>query len=492
MNEVILFLVVLLPVIGGILIPLLPYKNRKQMMVYIEVIVLLTSAAAFYMLFHRPSRGFTLIYFTGNLTIRFHLDGLGCVFVGLLASLWPLATLYAFEYMTKERHEKIFFMFYTITYGVTLGIALSDNILTLYCFYEMLTLVTLPLVMHTLSREAILASRKYLYYSLGGAAFSFIGMVFIISFGTSSQFLLGGVMDPVKIGNRQDLLYLVYVLTFFGFGVKAAVCPFNSWLPDAGVAPTPVTALLHAVAVVKSGAFAIMRVTFYSFGTGFLRGSWAQYVTMAAAVITIVYGCSIALKETHLKRRLAYSTISNLSYILFGVTIMTPLGLVGALCHLIFHAVIKICAFFCAGAVIHQTERNYINELDGLGRKMPKVFIVFTISGLALMGVPGLCGFISKWNLAKAALSSGNMLAVAGIGCLLVSAILTAIYMMSTSVRAFFPGKDFDYSTLKDARDPNWMLLLPLVLFVIAMVIFGLHSAPLVSWFTDIANGVFK
>ena len=238
------------------------------------------------------------------------------------------------------------------------------------------------------------------------------------------------------------------MLAFFGFGVKAAVCPFNSWLPDAGVAPTPVTALLHAVAVVKAGAFAIIRLTYYCFGTEFLRGTWAQTVVMTVTIVTIVYGCSRAVKETHIKRRLAYSTISNLSYILFGVTIMTPAGLVGALSHMIFHAVMKICSFFCAGAVIHQSGRNYVYELDGLGRRMPKVFGIFTVSAMALTGVPGLCGFISKWNLAKAAVESDNPLAFAGVGA-------------------------------------------PLFLLVLAIVGFGLYSAPIVEFFTKISQGLF-
>ena len=393
--------------------------------------------------------------------------------------------------MTKEEHEKIFFLFYTMTYGITLGIALSANLLTMYFFYELLTLVTVPLVMHTLTREAILASRKYLYYSLGGAAFAFIGLIMIIIYGTTTDFILGGVLDLTKIGGRTNVLLFVYVMAFLGFGVKAAVFPFNSWLPQAGVAPTPVTALLHAVAVVKSGAFAIIRLTYYSFGVDFLKGTWAQTTVMLVVMFTIVYGCSRAVKETHLKRRLAYSTISNLSYILFGVTIMTPLGLVGALTHLIFHAVIKICSFFCAGAIIHQTEKQYVHELDGMGYRMPCVFGIFTVSALALMGVPGLAGFISKWNLASAAVESGNPVAYFGIACLLISALLTAIYMLTIVVRAFFPGKDFDDSSIKEFKDPNWKMLLPLFVFVFFIIAFGLYSQPLTDFFRDVAAGLY-
>lgn len=487
MQEYYLFIVILLPILGGILIPLLPLKNRNHMAVYTEAVVLLNAVLVWVLLFQTPEDSFTIMRFTGSLSLALHMDGLSKVFAGLISFLWPLATLYAFEYMKHEKHEKAFFMFYVATYGVTLGIALSANVLTMYLFYEMLTLITVPLVIHTLSREAILAARKYMYYSLGGAAFAFIGVVFLIVYGQTSDFTFGGVLDLVKVGDRQNVLLWVYVLSFFGFGVKAAVCPFNSWLPQAGVAPTPVTALLHAVAVVKSGAFAIIRITYYSFGTDFLKGTWAQNVVMAAAMLTIVYGCSMAIKERHLKRRLAYSTISNLSYILFGVTIMTPLGLVGALCHLVFHAFMKICSFFCAGAVIYKTGKTYVYELDGLGRKMPKVFGIFTISAFALMGVPGLCGFISKFHLARAAVESQNTLAYFGIGTLLISAFLTAVYMFSIIMRAFYPPADFDYNTIKDAKDPNWMMLLPLFIFVIAMLAFGLFSSPIVHIFEQIA-----
>ena len=276
-----------------------------------------------------------------------------------------------------------------------------------------------------------------------------------------------------------------------GFGVKAAICPFNSWLPDAGVAPTPVTALLHAVAVVKAGAFAILRLTYYSFGTEFLKGTWAQNVVMVIVMFTIVYGCSRAVKETHIKRRLAYSSISNLSYILFGAVIMTPLGMMGALTHMVFHAVMKICSFFCAGAIMHQTDKHYVHELDGLGYQMPGVFAIFTISAFGLMGVPGFAGFISKWNLAGAAVESSNPLAYAGIVCLLISALLTAIYMLTIVVRAFFPEKSFDNSKIKEYRDPNWKMMVPLSIFAILILIFGLYSGPIVDFLTDVANGLY-
>lgn len=488
MHIAVMIAVVLLPVLGGILIPMLPFRSRREMLWYIEALVLINSLLVMTMLLFQPEEAFVLFRFTGNLRVSFHLDGMGRVFAAMAAVLWPLAVLYSFEYMKKEENEKTFFMFYVITYGVTLGIAMADNILTMYFFFEMMSLVTLPLIMHTRTREAVLASRSYLYYMIGGAAFAFIGMIFILSYGTTSAFVPGGVLDMGKIGDKTDLMLFVYVLCFLGFGVKTAIWPFSNWLPKAGVAPTPVTALLHAVAVVNTGAFATMRITYYSFGTGLLRGTWAQDVVMVLVIFTIVYGCSRALKETHLKRRLAWSTVSNLSYILFGVVMMTPMGLMGALCHMLFHSFMKIGSFFCAGAVIYKTEKSYVHELDGLGRKMPRVFVIFTLCGMALMGVPGLAGFISKWQLAQAAIASEDPLAWVGVGALLVSALLTAIYMLTISVRAFFPGKEFDYASISDAKDPGWMMLLPLVIFVIVIVIFGLHPQPFLEALWNVAS----
>ena len=482
--------VILFPMLLGVLVRIIPFKKRSSMEVFLLAGVILNSLAVWYLILTGVPEAFTLARFFGGLTITFKIDGLSMIFASLVSFLWPLATLYAFEYMTKEENERTFFMFYTITYGVTLGISMAENILTMYFFYELLTLVTVPLVMHTLSREAILASRKYLYYSVGGAAFAFIGMIFVIIYGITPSFTYGGVFTQDVISRMSNVLLFVYVMAFMGFGVKAAICPFNSWLPDAGVAPTPVTALLHAVAVVKSGAFAIIRLTFYCFGPDIVRGTWAQNVLMIIVMFTIVYGCSRAVKETHIKRRLAYSTISNLSYILFGVIILSPLGFVGALCHLVFHAFMKIASFFCAGAVMHQTEKHFVHELDGLGKRMPQVFTIFTISSLALMGVPGLAGFISKWYLATAAAESGNICAYFGIGALLVSALLTAIYMMSIVFRAFFPGVDFDESKVSQFTDPNWKMTVPLWIFIIFVVAFGVNSAPLVEFFNKVANGL--
>lgn len=505
MSSVYLILPVVLPIVGGALTPLLHLSEKKRNL-YLETLVLVTSALALLCVLRRPEEGFTMFHLTGNLDFALRLDGLGSMFTCLIATLWPLATLYAFEYMRHEKRTTSFFAFYTMTYGVTLGIAMAKNLVTMYLFYELLTLVSVYLVMHPMTRKALRASRVYLYYSIGGAAFAFFALVFVVIFGSTTDFIPGGVLDVGMIGGNTQMILVAYLLAFWGFGVKAAVFPFQGWLPRASVAPTPVTALLHAVAVVKSGAFAILRLTYFSFGARFLRGTWAQWVVMAAAMVTILYGSTMAVREAHWKRRLAYSTVSNLSYILLGSSMMSPAGLMAALSHMVFHAFMKISSFFCAGAVMHQTGKTYIYELDGLGRKMPVTFGCLTVASLSLVGIPLFAGFISKWNIIRSAFLCGmgqegsiSLLCFGAGGVLLYSALMTAVYMLTVLIRAYFPkvfqeGKegreeaDKDGETALGAKDPNWMMVLPLLVFTAVIIGFGLHSQPLMDFLAAIGG----
>ena len=491
MSQYWILAAILLPFFGGVLIPVLPFSTRRGMCVYIEGVVLATSAIVAGLLAGGTTTVFHVVHFVNDLSISFKIDGMTIVFAALVAVLWPLATLYAFEYMEHEIRQPYFFMFYTMTYGVTLGIAFASDIMSMYFFYELLTLATVPLVMFTMTREAILAVRRYLYYSLGGAAFALMGMIFIMVYGETCEFVMGGVLSREAVGEHAPVLLVIYFFSFMGFGVKSAIWPFSSWLPQAGVAPTPVTALLHAVAVVNAGAFAIIRLTYYSFGIEFLRGTWVQSACMAVSMFTIVYGCSRALKESHIKRRLAWSTVSNLSYIIFGATMMSPQGLVGALCHFVFHGVMKIGAFLCAGAFMHQTGCSYVYEMDGMGKKMKVVFGCFTLCALGLMGVPGFAGFISKWNLTSAAVFGESPLGWLGVACLLISALLTAIYLLSVVARAFFPKREMEDKVQAEITDPGWMMCVPLLLSGICTVLLGWFSHPLVEFFRDVARGIY-
>ena len=298
---------VLLPFAGAVI----SYFMRKRLAAFKKPFVIgitaLTSAFVWLCVFFSRGSDVTLFYFTDTLRVGLCPDGIGLFFAALASVMWIFTVIYAFEYMKGKEHLNMFFAFFTAAYGATLGIAMSADLLTMYFFYEILTLVTLPLVIQPMTKKAIRAGRKYLYMSLGGSAFAFIGLVILIHQTGQAEFVPGGIYD-----NALDTTGLVaYLLTFLGFGVKSAVFPLHIWLPAASVAPTPVTALLHAVAVVKSGVFAIIRVTYYCYGVEAIRGTWAQYTALIIAIITIVYGSAMALRERHFKRRLAYSTVSN-------------------------------------------------------------------------------------------------------------------------------------------------------------------------------------
>ncbi len=480
-----------MPLIGGAFLIGAKHWDYEKIKLETQVVTIITSIIVFCALFDRPEKPLVLFELVGNLKIMLKLDGLGSIFAGLVAFLWPFANMYAFEYMKHDKERKhIFFGFYIMTYGTTLGIAFSGNLLTMYLFYEVLTFVTMYLVLHPMTKKAIRATRQYLYYSLGGAVFGFFSIICLEFFGDTSQFVLGGVLDMKLVRDNVNMVLLMFVFAFCGFGVKAALFPFHGWLPKASVAPTPVTALLHAVAVVKSGAFAIIRIIYYSYGTKFLSGTWAQYVVMILAMATIVYGSTMAVKEIHIKRRLAYSTVSNLSYILLAATFMTPAGMTASVVHLMMHAFMKICGFFCIGAVMHQTGKNYMSEIEGMGRKMPIIFSCLTIAGIALAGIPPFAGFISKWNLVSAGLKLGTPMAMFAIAVLLYSSLLTAMYMGEYVIRAWFPRKGVELANHEGAKDPDGDMILPILVFTCVIVLLGLYSDSFVSLIQNVAQGL--
>ena len=482
MNAFATLLPVIFPIVAGICLLPVKFSDRKARERVVLPIVVLNALFALYAIYGTGCPEVTLFRFSSKLTLLLHVDGLGKVFGTMVSLLWIVTTVYAFEYMTHEGHEDRFFAFFTMTFGVVIGIAFSASFLTMYLFYEFLTLVTLPLVMHQFDNKARHAGKMYVLYMMFGAALGFIGFVFIYMFGTTTRFMPGGVLDPSLIAGHETMLLTVFVMAFFGFGVKAAIFPFYRWLPKASVAPTPVTALLHAVAVVKSGIFAIVRLTYYAFGTSFLVGTWAQSVMLIFAAITIVFGSTVALRTPHIKRRFAYSTVSNLSYIIFGIAIMTPAGLAAAMLHMVYHAVIKITLFFTAGAILYKTHREYLYEVEGFGRLMPITFAALSITGLGLVGVPPLAGFNSKWALATAAVQSGNVVSYIGIAALILSALLTALYIFSIIIRAYFPRKkEYPEDYYHHVSDPNRYMTVPLVLLTVVSVLMGLFPETLLN-----------
>lgn len=481
----------LLPLAGGALLPLFRFRSMRSRGLYVEAVVLAASLLVWRLLTARPEGVYTLWRMNDVLTLSFRVDGMSCVFAGLVSLLWPLASLYGFEYMTHEERPDSFFAFYTMSYAVTLAVALAANLFTLYVFYECLTLMTLPLVTHKQDVASIRAGRKYLYFSISGAAMAFMALVFVVFYGGGAPFALGGVLDPARVAGHERLLQAVFLMAFVGFGTKAAIFPMYAWLPAASVAPTPVTALLHAVAVVNTGAFAVLRVIYYAFGAEFLYGSPAQMAALGLSCLTILFGSAMAVKEQHLKRRLAFSTVSNLSYMLMGAALMTPGGMVGSLSHLVFHGVMKITLFFCAGAILVRTGKEYVQDLRGYGRVMPFTLAVMTLAGIALVGIPPLCGFVSKWNLLTAAAATGLTMGTVAVATLIVSAILTAVYLFTVIVPAYFRPINADQAALLgQSCDPGWRMKLPLALLCLAMVVLGVWSAPLMTFLRNVAGGV--
>lgn len=485
-GAVLMLAAILFPIAAGF--ALLPARRRSRAALerYVVVSAAVTAALALWAI-ARGGEGVTLLRLSGRLALALRVDGLSTVFGGMVSLLWVASSFYALEYIKHEGSEERFFAFFLAAFGVTLGVAFAANIFTMYFFYELLTLATLPLVMHAMDDRARYAGKRYVLYSMTGAALGFIAMVFLVQYGGGGDFVFGGVLrDSVEAVGRE-MLILVYVLGFFGFGAKAAVFPLHRWLLCASVAPTPVTALLHAVAVVKAGVFAVMRLTYYGFGPDLLRGTWGQWIAMGAAIFTIVFGSASALRTPHLKRRLAWSTISNLSYILLGVTCMSTAGLVAGLSHMIFHAVIKITLFFCAGAIFYKTGKEYTYQLEGEGREMPAVFACFTVASLGLMAVPPLAGFASKWRLGLAAVECGTVLGYAGAAALILSSLFTAMYLVSILIRAYFPRKA---RVREDAgrHDPNLWMTGPLAALSTASVALGLFAQPVIGWLSSLVG----
>ena len=481
MNGISILIVIMLPIVGGVLLPLLDFDARRAREYYVLAIVIATSVFALSLISGSEGTELILYHLTSTIDIAFRIDRFGGIFALLVSILWPLSTLYAFEYMRHYHKRNRFFGFFTMSFGITLGVAFSANLITMYLFYELLTLSTLPLITHDGSREAKVAGVKYLVYSIAGATAAFIGMIAVLTHGGSLEFNVIGLGSAVTEANRA-FFDGAFLFMFFGFGVKAALFPLHGWLPTAGVAPTPVTALLHAVAVVKSGVFAVGRVVYYTYDADYLAGSIVQKLALWFAAFTIVYGTVMAWKELHFKKRLAYSTVSNLSYILFAFLLATPSGLTAGLLHMMFHGLMKIALFFVAGAVMHQSGRTYVTELRGFAKAMPVSFGVFTVASLALVGVPPLCGFLSKYAIASAAVEEGSRSAYAGLAALLISAVFTALYLLTIVVRAYFPGENYDGHNLKDVTEANAYMTVPLVTLAVLIVVLGCFPGALTEF----------
>ncbi|MBQ9251886.1 MAG: proton-conducting membrane transporter [Clostridia bacterium] len=470
-----LLLPALLCALGCLWIPRL--RQRRSWNIYVFSLTLVTSVLLF-LVTRKGNAEWTLLQVTPLFSIAFRVDAVNRVFLLLLAFLWPLAALYAFEYMAHEEREARFFTFYTLSYAVTQLLALSANLFTLYLFYECLTLITLPLVTHKEDGDSLRAGVTYLKYTIGGAALGLVGLMVLGHFGASGSFAPGGLLDLEGLSSADlALLRVAFLCAFLGFGAKAALFPLSPWLPRASVAPTPVTALLHAVAVVNAGVFACLRLTYDCFGPAVLAGSWAQTAVLLLSAFTILFGAVMAVRERHLKRRLAWSTVYHLSYMLFSLSLLTPAGLNGALTHLVFHGFMKISLFFCAGAFLVRAEAEYLPQLRGMGRALPWTVSFYTLAGLALTGIPPLIGFQSKWAILTAAVPLGTWPAWIGAAAVILSSVLAAVYLLEPAVQMIFlPG-----GSRPEVSDPSWRMLLPLGLLAACIVLLGIWPGPVRS-----------
>ncbi len=408
-------------------------------------------------------------------------DPLGIMFTGLSSLLWLFTTIYAIGYLENAPNRSRFFGFFSLCVASTVGIALAGNLFTFFLFYELLTLSTYPLVVHRGTEKAMQAGKVYLAYTLGGGAVLLLGVAGLHALVGEVEFAAGAglrALDPAL----NPLLTVIFVLLVIGLGVKAALLPLHGWLPTAMVAPAPVSALLHAVAVVKAGAFGIVRVVYDVFGIEFTWQLGLLEPLAWLACTTILYGSIRALWQTDLKRRLAYSTISQVSYIVLGTALFGPVGTVGGLVHLLHQGLMKITLFFCAGNYAETLGVHRIDELDGAGRRMPATSVAFTLGAFGMIGVPPLAGFVTKWYLGIGALDTGMAWV---IGVLIASSLLNAAYFLPILHRIWFrpqraPWPDEHF---QDCRDTHpWLLLPPLATAafgVAAGLLAGMPFSPL-------------
>ncbi|PIW27074.1 MAG: cation:proton antiporter [Rhodospirillales bacterium CG15_BIG_FIL_POST_REV_8_21_14_020_66_15] len=436
-------LTVIVPVVGAFAILALGrWENLR------DAASLLTASCLFYVVYRlypvvaaggRPD--LVLMDMVPGLSIRLTLEPLGMIFAGIASFLWIVTTLYAIGYMRghHEENQTRFYFFFAIAIASAMGVAMSGNMLTLFVFYEVLSVSTYPLVAHHGTDEAKRGARVYLSILLTTSiVFLLMGMIWTFTLTGNLDFVKGGIFKPDQL--QDPLAGILLALYAFGIG-KAALMPFHRWLPAAMVAPTPVSALLHAVAVVKAGVFSVLKVAVYVFGLDLMAATPSADVMLYVAAFTMIAASLVAMRQDNLKRRLAYSTVSQLSYIVVGAFLAHPDAAVGGAMHIATHAFGKITLFFCAGAILVASHKTEISQMRGLGRKMPVTFICFMLGSLSIIGLPPFAGMWSKWYLALGAASTHEYIVVAAF---MLSSLLNVAYLLPIAIRGFYsnPGPE--------------------------------------------------
>lgn len=489
-RNLLLLLPIMLPILAGLIVFFAkPMKNRKTRTWFVGSFLILNVILSAWIVVG-PQLRVELFELVKGIPVLFKLDGVGKIYIAILAIMWTLSGFFAFEYMKHEDNEPRYFGFFLVSLGALNGVALAGNIVTFYFCYETMTLVTMPMVLHSLNKDAIKAGLKYLFYSFCGASLGLLGIFYLTQYTTAAEFIGGGSLDLVKLAGHEGFLLVIIFLAIVGFGAKAGMFPLQGWLPTAHpVAPAPASAVLSGV-IVKAGVLGMIRIVYYVVGPEFIRGTWVQIAWMSLALLTVFMGSMLAYKEQVLKKRLAYSTVSQVSYIIFGISLLNAQGVLGGVEHIVFHSFIKNTLFLVAGAIIYKTGKTKVSELTGIGKQMPVTMWCYTIASLALIGIPPTCGFISKWDLAIGSLQSGmSFFAWFGPIVLLVSALLTAGYLLPITIRGFFPGAEYNYEEHKNL-EPNLFMTIPLVLLAIGAVVLGMFPNALAGFIQTIIETI--
>jgi len=468
MNDAIIsirpVLAVLCPLMAAPLIVLLrQFPNRRESVTLIAAVIqfalILSMAPA---IVGGERLAFLIVDIGAGIELGYRVDAFGLIFAITSSFLWILVSLYSIGYMRalEEHAQTRYYFMFALAIFSAVSIAMAANLVTFYIFYEILTLSTYWLVAHHEDEAAFAATRKYLTYLLVSGWFLFAAVVFTFSLAGTTQFADGGILT--RSSAPRSTLIILFALFALG-SMKAAWMPFHAWLPSAMVAPTPVSSLLHAVAVVKAGVFGMVRIVCHVFGLDLVGALGLGIGLGIVAAITMIVGSFFAIGEDNLKRRLAFSTISQLAYILFGVALLSPMGVKGAMVHIPFHGFMKITLFLCAGVIMVVSGKKRISQLAGIGRQMPVTLTAFAVGALGMCGAPPVAGFISKWFLCLGTVQAGMMIFLAVI---LISSLLDVIYFFPIVKTAFFDAPAAD-AVAGGNGSRNLEMQRPLYLFMV-------------------------
>ncbi len=480
---------IILPILSGAGLLFSKIEEYKEVNNFSTAVIAVTAAVTVLSNIVNFGKSCSVLRLPMGMTLGFSVDALAAIFSTMFVAVWLLVNIYSREYFKTQPNVKRFMGFYLMAMGAVIGVAYAENPFTFYTFFELMSLTSFVFVLNNQSRNSIAAAKKYIYYSIFGAL---CGLVAIMAFygsdliGTKS-FVAGGSLVR-ELGGRMPMVAVIVFIAIIGFSCKAGMFPLHSWIPYAYVqSPAPASAVLSG-AIAKTGVLAIIRIVYFVVGADVLRGSWVQFAVLALSTATIFMGSMMAYKEKLFQRRVAYSSVSQVSYAVFGVMTLSGLGFAGAILQIIFHALSKNVLFLTSGAVTYRTGRAYVGEFTGLGKAMPKTFALFTLAGMSLAGVPLTGGFISKYYLAQAALGNNfDLLGKIGFVAIMVSALLTAGYIWSVSSKALFAHKDLE---ITENCDINVTMFVPMLILTALIFVIGVCPSAVMEVINSIVASV--